>query len=331
MRLTSVILLILVASLVHSQSDPSNQNDNDNDNTDTQQIKILNEVDMYAFLIVCPICFFMILAITIVYLANPRTRQMPNDIMMALSMCDMALLCDWFTVSLYSLLKRNHDSLANTSAFEKFCSFEATISILASAGEFVYNCIFCIFLLIQIRIGIKGKITWFRALLYHSVAIVIIIFVLIFVQATQIKIYGLCKYKVESTYEYIELALVFLYLCLASYTVFTFKRQIPDDPAFKKYRDGFLAYYSKYIKWTVVVWTLLTISNLALTIQNSVFKDEDILNILRTMNNLIKLAVPIILAVIRYINPAIKPTINRFLRKKLCCCCFPPKKAPEDY
>lgn len=160
-------------------------------------------MDTYAFLIVCPICFICIFAITIVYLTSPQTRKMPNDIMIALSICDMALLCEWFTVSLYSVLHRDSVNNSHDEGFRKFCSFEATINILASAGEFVYNCIFCAFLLIQIRIGIKGSITWFRALIYHSVALGIIGLTLVITEVTGVSIYGLCQFDVFYWYDYV--------------------------------------------------------------------------------------------------------------------------------
>lgn len=71
----------------------------------------------------------------------------------------------------------------------------------------------------------------------------------------------------------------------------------------------------------------MSISNLAITIDKKVNPHGDSLDILRTINNLIKLSVPVVLAVIRYINPVIRTTVDRFFRKKVCCCCCCYKKS----
>lgn len=67
---------------------------------------------------------------------NPQTRKMPNDIMMALSICDMCLLCEWFSVSLYTLVNENKDNSDKLSgeSLARFCTFEAEINIMASSG-----------------------------------------------------------------------------------------------------------------------------------------------------------------------------------------------------
>lgn len=91
-----LLLLLLTIVLTQDPNAPSTNDDNEED------LILLGKIDMWAFIIVCPICFVCILFITIVYIYYPETRKMPNDIMLALSISDMCLLGQWFSTSLYS-------------------------------------------------------------------------------------------------------------------------------------------------------------------------------------------------------------------------------------
>jgi len=122
---------------------------------------------------------------------------------------------------------------------------------------------------------------------------------------------------------------VLLYLILASYTLYCFRKQIPDDPAFRKYRDTFLKYYTQYVKWTVIIWSILSVSRVIVTVNLQLNEPVDILFIFVTIDNIARLATPIVLAVIRYRSPSVKPIIDRFFRKKVCCF-FKPKQITED-
>lgn len=94
---------------------------------DDEDLILLGNIDMWAFLIVCPICFVCILFITIMYICYPETRKMPNDIMLALSISDMCLLGQWFSTSLYS--KLHERSISPT-----FCNIESIFGIVGSSG-----------------------------------------------------------------------------------------------------------------------------------------------------------------------------------------------------
>lgn len=337
MKLRALLLLLLLC-FVCTQDTPGADgtdipNSFDDSITDPDEL-VMKNIDMYAFLIVCPICFLCILAITIVYICNPQTRKMPNDIMLALSISDMFLLGQWFSCSLYYRMYDGHKSMLSGNTFTTFCSVEAFFGIVGSGGEFIYNCIFCLFLLIQIRVGIKTAGNGvLRSAVYHIVAASLLIIVSVVVYATDsqgLNTYGTCSFKESNLFAYLGIAVVFLYLILACYTLYCFKKQIPDDPAFRKYRDTFLKYYTQYVKWTVVIWSILSVSRVIVTVNMQLNEPVQTLFIFVTIDNIAKLAAPIVLTVIRYRNPSIKPIIDRFFRKKICCCFYRKKPILEE-
>ena len=115
------LLLLLLLCLACAQDQPSDNStdtpDNFDDSFNDPDELVMKNIDMYAFLTVCPVCFLCIMAITIVYISNPKTRKMPNDIMLALSISDMFMLAQWFSCSLYYLINDGHRSMLSGSTF----------------------------------------------------------------------------------------------------------------------------------------------------------------------------------------------------------------------
>lgn len=142
--------------------------------------------------------------------------------------------------------------------------------------------------------------------------------------------YGTCSFKSINIFTYISIFLVFFYVILASYTLYNFKKQVPDDPAFRKYRDRFLSYYNMYVMWTCIIWVILTVSHVIVAIDQYLKFSKDTMNMFITADNFAKLLAPVVLTIIRYLNPSIKPLVNRFFRKHLCCCFYEPTKAQSS-
>jgi 1-phosphatidylinositol-4-phosphate 5-kinase len=173
-----------------------------------------------------------------------------------------------------------------------------------------------------------------KAVVYHGIAASLLIGMAIVVYATGsqgLNTYGTCSFKESLLFAYTGIAFVIFYLLLGSYTLYCFRKQIPDDPAFRKYREKFLNYYTQYIRWTVIIWAVLSVSRVVVTINMQLKTPIDTLFIFVTIDNIAKLAAPVVLTIIRYRNPSIKPVIDRFFRKSLCCCCkFKPKWVAQD-
>lgn len=114
----------------------------------------------------------------------------------------------------------------------------------------------------------------------------------------------MCSYKVDSTSWMIGVSVFSLYLILSWFTIFYFKKYVPNNSVFRKERGEFLKFYYHYILCINISWSILAISNVIVGL-NCSYGLDPLLNVFITIGNLTKLVTPIFLSVIRYSDPTL--------------------------
>lgn len=134
---------------------------------------------------------------------------------------------------------------------------------MAGTSEFVYNCLFCLFIVFSIRNSLfKTKIPK-KSL--HLVAALVIIGVYVFcllTKSTGLSLFGMCSFRQKSNFGLLGVIIVCIYLILSTLTIIYFKKKVPNNDHFKEYRKEFLGYYYSYVIMQSIIWFVLAISNL---------------------------------------------------------------------
>ena len=134
---------------------------------------------------------------------------------------------------------------------------------MAATGEFSYNVIFCIFLLAQLSSVLidLDKKKWY----FHGIAWTLMLSVptLAYVlDLTGLNLFGTCSFKQKKGFPFAGVLLVVLYMLFSCYTMYEFKRVVPDEEKYLLQKDNFIKYYYRFVIASSVIWSGLAICNL---------------------------------------------------------------------
>ncbi|KAL4506845.1 hypothetical protein ABPG72_001266 [Tetrahymena utriculariae] len=289
-------------------------------NQQLQTTLIIHSIDKWVFLILAPFAILSTLFIMLTFYKYPTTRKQPGDIILAISISDFVLCVHWIISSAYSLYYE-----IGPDPDGAFCQSNSFFSVAAGTTEFTYNCCFCLYVIFVIRNNLKGQVIPQKIFHLACGGITILIVILLFAtKSSGLSLFGTCSFKVNEGFPVFGVVILFAYLFISWYTIWYFRKSIPNNQIFKKMREEFLRYYFYYVVSTSVVWTILAFSNLLAGLNCSYFQDPS-MNVLITIGNAAKIGTPIILSIIRYKDP----TIKKKVRDQLCRWGFIRKNRPS--
>lgn len=108
-------------------------------------------IDQYIIIALAPISITSTLVIIVIFLKYRQSRKQPSDIIFCISFSDLILSIHWFISALYVL---STDDVPHDDDF--FCQINSFFSCTSGASQYLYNVLFCIFLITRIRNSIKG-------------------------------------------------------------------------------------------------------------------------------------------------------------------------------
>ncbi|KRX00482.1 hypothetical protein PPERSA_03215 [Pseudocohnilembus persalinus] len=254
----------------------------------------------------------------------PKCREQPGDIILAISISEFILNFHWITMTINDLIYGQGPISTST-----FCQVESFFSISAGVSEFVYNCLFCLFIVTKIRNSLYGKS--FPQLYSHIFAAVCMVGCYLFcylTNSTGLSLFGMCSFKQGNNFGVFGIIIVIVFLIISIFTIVYFKRNIPKNQDFLIYRKTVLSYYNRYLVAQIIIWSILAISNFIVGF-NCTSWQIPILNIFVTIGNTAKLCTSIVLSIMRYKDPIIMKQIRPKL-VKFFPCLFKPQQ-DNDY
>ena len=273
----------------------------------------LRWIDSVVFLSLGTVTFFSTSFIILTFVKYPQAREPPGDIILGISISEFILTVHWMVSAGWFLTFPNDPPRSQS----KFCQINSVISMLAGTFEFLYNCAFCIYVIFKIKNVLKGGTI--RRDVFHIVCFSINFITIMGLGISHSlgkNLFGTCSVKAVSQLPLIGPLLFFIYVILACMTIMYFKKYVPNEERFQKYREEFLNYYYKYVKACAIIWSVLAFCNIT-AVANCFSDDGGVagLNIFLTIGNIAKLFTPLVLSFIRYQDPFLKMKVKRFLRK----------------
>ncbi|KAM3147767.1 hypothetical protein pb186bvf_000095 [Paramecium bursaria] len=257
-----------------------------------------------------PLAFICTMFITITFFLYPETRKMPGDIIFFISLSDCILCFHWFTQALYYL---QYDHSPYIDGF--VCQAQAFLGIMAATGEFSYNVIFCMFLLAYVSKVLQdlNKKKWF----FHGLAWTLMIGVptsAYMLDFTGLNLFGTCSFKQKKGFPFAGILLVVLYMLISMFTIYKFKKSVPDDKKYLLQKDNVMKYYYKFVIVSTLIWSGLALCNLIVAFNCIQFHKKE-LDFFITIGNILKLCTPFFLSILRYFDPTIRVKVRNMFRR----------------
>ena len=287
--------------------------DEDQVNDALDQIN-LQLFDAYFFVVVSPIALISTLFIIITFIKYPKMREPPGDILLGISLSEFVLTIHWM---LFGATRISYEKPVKTK--EIFCTANAIFSMCAGIFEYLYNCAFCFYLIFKIRNVLKGGSL--KQKYFHFVCVginMVVVIGLIVGKNLGKNLFGTCSIKGVSVLPIFGPIVFITYVFLSIGTMIFFKKKVPNDEKFKKFREDFLNYYYKYIRACCIIWSVIALSNVILMgecMSLSRESKQKWIKVVISIGNVFKLFTPVVLSVIRYQDPFLKDRVSRFFRK----------------
>lgn len=272
----------------------------------------LQMFDAYFFVIVSPIALISTLFIIITFIKYPKMREPPGDILLGISLNEFILTIHWMLFGARRIYDENP-----TKTKDSFCTANAIFSMCAGIFEYLYNCAFCFFLIFKIRNVLKGGSI--KQKYFHFVCIginMIVVIGLILGNNLGKNLFGTCSIKGVSFLPIFGPIVFMTYVILSIGTMIFFKKKVPNDEKFKKFREDFLNYYYNYIRACCIIWSVIALSNVIL-MGECMYEESNAewIKVVISIGNVFKLFTPVVLSVIRYQDPFLKDRMSRFFRR----------------
>lgn len=246
------------------------------------------------------------------FILYQEMREPPGDILLGISISEFILTLHWMISSGYFFLCPEEPP----KSASPFCFWNSVFGLMAGTAEYVYNCIFCIFLIWKISSFLKGKNP--KNFILHLLAISIIaaLFLILFFQEKLGKnLFGTCSVKGSSDFTYSGFLILFIYVLISLGTIRYFKKIVPNNESFKDLRENFLNYYYLYVKACCFIWFFLALCNLIASVDFKINK-KSTLTVFLTIGNCCKLCTPLILTWIRFKDPFLKKKFEKYYFRK---------------
>lgn len=245
------------------------------------------------------------LFIILTFITYSNTRKAPGDIILAISISDLILCLHWISSSVYAI---KYDRAPNPT--DLFCTMNSIFSTFSVSAEFMYQCCFCLYLILTIRHFLKGTV--FKQKIFHifcfGMTTIVVLVVWVF-HMNGLSQFGTCSLKINDKFPIFALLILLIYLFLSWYAIYYFKKNVPNNDKFKKIREEFLKYYFNYVVSTSTIWSVVAISTLIASLNCTNFQ-QPFLNIFLTLGNTAKICSPIVLSILRYKEPTIHKKVK---------------------
>lgn len=250
--------------------------------------------------------------VIITFILYKEMREPPGDILLGISISELILTIHWMISSGYFFLCPEEPP----KSASPFCFWNSVFGLMAGTAEYVYNCIFCIFLIWKISSFLKGKNPKNYILHLLAVCIIISLFLILFLFEKLGKtLFGTCSVKGSSDFTYSGFLILFIYVIISLGTIKYFKNTVPNNENFKDLRENFLNYYYLYVKACCFIWFLLALCNLIATVDFKI-NSKSTLTVFLTIGNCCKLCTPLILTWIRFKDPFLKKKFEKYYFRK---------------
>ena len=284
---------------------------------DTQVNAALDKInlqvfDAYFFVIVSPIALVSTLFIIFTFIKYPKMREPPGDILLGISLSEFVLTIHWMLFGARRIYEETPPGTEST-----FCIANAIFSMCAGIFEYLYNCAFCFYLIFKIRNVLKGGSI--KQKYFHFVCVginMIVVIGLIWGKNLGKNLFGTCSIKGVSFLPIFGPIVFITYVFLSIGAMIFFKKKVPNDEKFKKYREDFLNYYYNYIRACCIIWSIIALSNVILMgecMENE--SNAEWIKVVISIGNVFKLFTPVVLSVIRYQDPFLKDRVRRFFAR----------------